>query len=82
MSCVSCELMCTNIYPENSKFFNKTAEQMLVKYLTTQTDSLESVISGNEALIYGNDIETKAQSFQWKFSAKPNLKKEHRFDLW
>ena len=29
-------------------------------------------------LVYGYDIETKAQSFQWKLSEEPRPKKEHQ----
>ena len=31
-----------------------------------EPDLLKKVITGDESLVYGYDIETKAQSFQWK----------------
>ena len=45
--------------------------------LTTFSDDpylLIKVIAGNESWVYGYDIETKAQSSQWKHLKKPRLK--------
>ena len=38
-------------------------------------DTLKKVIIANESWVYGYDIETKAQSFQWKSPAEPRPKK-------
>ena len=42
--------------------------------LTTFNDNpdlLKKVITGDESWVYGYDIETKAQSFQWKHPKEP-----------
>ena len=38
-------------------------------------DLLKKVITGDESWVYGYDIETKAQSSQWKRPEEPRLKK-------
>ena len=38
-------------------------------------DLLKKVITGDESRVYGYDIETKAQSFQWKRPEEPRSKK-------
>ena len=39
------------------------------------SDLLKKFITGDKSLVYGYDIETKAQSFQWKNSEEPGTKK-------
>ena len=36
---------------------------------------LKKVMTGDESYVYGYDIETKGQSFQWKRQEKGRLKK-------
>lgn len=50
------------------------AEQMLAD-VADDPDLLKRVITGDETWIYGYDVETKAQSSQWKFSEEPRPKK-------
>ena len=38
-------------------------------------DLFKKVITGDESWVYGYEIETKAQSFQWKRPEKPRSKK-------
>ena len=50
--------------------------------LTTFNDALnllKKVITGDESLVYGYNIETKAQSSQWKSSEEPSQKKHVNF---
>ena len=42
-------------------------------------DLLKKVITGDESWMYGCDIETKAQSFQWKRPGEPRPKKARQF---
>ena len=52
------------------------------KMLTTFNDNpdlLKKVITGNESWVYDYDIETKAQSSQWKRPKDPRLKKHVKF---
>ena len=44
-------------------------------------DLLKKLIIGNESWVYGYDIETKAQSSQWKRPEKPRSKTERRIRL-
>ena len=41
-------------------------------------DFLKRVITGDESWAYGYDVETKAQSFQWKTPEEPTPKKAHQ----
>ena len=41
-------------------------------------DLIKKVITGGEPWVYGYDIETKAQSFQWKLIEELRLKKAHQ----
>ena len=43
--------------------------------LTTFNYYPDLLKTGDESWVYGYDIETKAQSFQWKLSEKPRPKK-------
>ena len=36
---------------------------------------VKKVITGDESWVYGYDIETKAQSYQWKLAEEPGLRK-------
>ena len=52
------------------------AQEMLATF-NDDTDLLKKVITCDESWVYGYDIETKAQSFQWKCAEKPRPKKAH-----
>ena len=57
-----------------AKFFKKTTWHGHHEMLTTFNDDLDllrKVITGDELCVYGYDIETKAQSSQWKRSEEP-----------
>ena len=41
-------------------------------------DLLKRVITGDESWVYGYDVETKAQSSQWKTPEEPTPKKAHQ----
>ena len=41
------------------------AQEMLTTF-NDDPDLLKKVITGDESWLYGYDIETKAQSYQWK----------------
>ena len=45
------------------------------------SDLLEKVITGDESQAYGHDIETNAQSSQWKRLEEPRTKKAHQVQL-
>ena len=49
------------------------AQEMLMT-LNDDPDLLKNVITGVELWVYGHDMETKAQSFQWK---RPEERKKH-----
>ena len=50
------------------------AQEMLTTF-SDDTDLLKKVIIGHESWVYGYDIETKAQSCQWKRPEEPSSKK-------
>ena len=41
-------------------------------------DFVKKVITGDESWVYGYDVETKAQSSQWKHTESPRPKKAHQ----
>ncbi|UYV81684.1 hypothetical protein LAZ67_20001963 [Cordylochernes scorpioides] len=43
---------------------------------------LQRVVTGDEAWVYGYDVETKAQSSQWKLPHEPSPKKRAKFEAW
>ena len=47
----------------------------LIQTTTNEPDFLKKVITGGEWWVYGYDLETKAQSSQWKSPGSPHLKK-------
>ena len=49
-------------------------QEMLTTF-NSDPDLVKKVITGYESWVYGYDIETKAQSFQFKRPEKPRLKK-------
>ena len=51
-----------------------SAQEMLTTF-NHDPDLLKKVITGDEAWVYGYDIETKAQSCQWKRPEEPKTKK-------
>ena len=50
------------------------AQKMLTMF-NDDPDLLKKVITGDESWVYGYDIETKAQSSQWKRPEEPRPKK-------
>ena len=50
------------------------AQEMLTMF-NDDPDLLKKVITGDESWVYGYDIETKVQSFQWKRPVEPRTKK-------
>ena len=52
-----------------------TIAQEMLNDVNDDPDLLERVITGVESWLYGYDIETKAQSFQWKHTESPRPKK-------
>ena len=55
------------------------AQEMLTTF-NDDPDLLKKVVTGDEFWMYGYDIETKAQSAQWKRSKEPRPKKQIKFD--
>ena len=53
------------------------SQEMLTTF-TDDPDLLKKNITGDESSVYGYDIETKAQSSQWKRAEKPRPKKTHQ----
>ena len=52
--------------------------QEMLKTFNDDPDLLKKVITGGELWVYDNDIETKAQSSQWKHPAEPRVQKTHQ----
>ncbi|CAF4935511.1 unnamed protein product [Pieris macdunnoughi] len=53
--------------------------QKLLDSVRDDPNLLQRVITGNESWIFGYDVETKAQSSQWKLPHEPRLKKARQF---
>ena len=53
------------------------AQEMLTPF-NSDRDLPKKVITGDESWVYGYDIETKDQSFQWKRPEEPRPKKAHK----
>ena len=49
--------------------------QEMLNDVNDDPDFLKRVITGNESWVYGSDVETKAQSSQWKYTKSPRPKK-------
>ena len=60
-------------FVQNQRCLDITQE-MLTKF-NADPDFLKEVITGDEPWVYRNDIETKAQSSQWKHPEEPRAKK-------
>ena len=45
----------------------------LIQIANNESDFLKKVITGDESWVYSYDLETKAQSSQWKSSGSPCL---------
>ena len=54
------------------------AQEMLTTF-NYDSDLLKKVITGDESWVYGYDIETKAQSYQWKRPENQDRKKHVKF---
>jgi len=52
--------------------------QELLNDVNDDPDLLKRVITGDETWVYGYDVETKAQSSQWKRPEEPRPKKAHQ----
>ena len=50
------------------------AQEMLTTF-NDGPDFLKNVVTGDESWVYGYDIETKAQSAQWKWPEEPRPEK-------
>ena len=57
-----------------------TIAQEMLNDVNDDPDLLKKVITGNESWVYGYDVETKAQSSQWKHTESPRPKKHVKFD--
>ena len=71
--------MTAKIVPKLLNFEQKqrhmdNAQEMLATF-NDYTDLLRKVMTGDETWVYGCDIETKAQSSQWKRPKEPRPKK-------
>ena len=55
-------------------------QEMLTTF-NDEPDLHKKVIAGDESWVYGYDIETKAQSSQWKCPEEPRLKKARQVRL-
>ena len=51
------------------------AQEMFTTFNDDAVMMLKKIITGNESCAYSNDIETKAQSFQWKRQEETRPKK-------
>ena len=49
--------------------------QEMLRTFNDDPDLLKKIITGDESLVYDYDIETKAQSSQWKRPEEPRPKK-------
>ena len=52
-----------------------TIAQKMLNDVNDDPDLLKKVITGDESWVYGYDVETKAQSSQWKHNESPRPKK-------
>ena len=52
-----------------------TIAQKMLNDVNDDPDLLKKVITGDESWVYGYDVETKAQSSQWKHTESPRPKK-------
>ena len=50
-------------------------EQEMLTTFNNDPDLLQKILNGDESWVYGYDIETKAQSSQWKHPEEPRPKK-------
>ena len=71
--------MASKFVPKSLNFDQKTrfmtiAQEML-NDVNDDPDLLERAITGDESWVYGYDVETKAQSSQWKHTESPRPKK-------
>ena len=81
----SCQKIFKNILGmKQQQYFEQKQLRINIAYemLTTFNDDpvlLKMVITSDEPWMYGYDIETKAQSSQWKRSEEPNRNKHVKF---
>ncbi|UYV61783.1 hypothetical protein LAZ67_1006524 [Cordylochernes scorpioides] len=58
-----------------AKFHRMNIANEMLDSVRDDPNLLQRVITGDEAWVYGYDVETKAQSFQWKLPHEPRPKK-------
>ena len=59
----------------DQKTSRMTIAQEMLNDVNDDPDLLKKVITGDESWVYGYDVETKAQSSQWKYTESPRPKK-------
>ena len=59
----------------DQKIRRVTIAQEMLNDVNDDPDLLKMVITGDESWVYGYDVETKAQSSQWKYTESPRPKK-------
>ena len=71
--------MAAKFVPKLLNFDQKTRRMIIAQEMLNDVnddpDLLKKVITGGESWVYGYDVETKAQSSQWKHTESPRLKK-------
>lgn len=60
------------------KLRRKTVAQEMLDLVADDSTLLQHIITGDETWVYGYDIETKAQSSEWKLANEPRPKKARR----
>ena len=63
------------------KWLNFQQKQCRMEIGQDDPDLLKKLITDDKSWLYGYDIETKAQSFQWKRPDKPRPKKARQVRL-
>ena len=59
----------------DQKQYRLSIANEMLEYVRDDTNLLQRVITGDESWVYGYDVETKAQSCQWKLPHEPRPKK-------
>ena len=65
------EKFAPNLLNFDQKTRRMTIAQEILNDVNDDPDLLKKVISGDESWVYGYDVETKAQSSQWKHTESP-----------
>ena len=76
---LSLKRVAAKFVPELLNFDQKTRRmtiaQEMLNDVNDDLDLLTKVVTGDESWVYGNNVETKAQSSQWKHTESPRPKK-------